>query len=413
MKSGPPRNLQTIDETSSTITIAFLPPHVGPTTMYEIEYQLGYLIKTSDDTETIDTTKSLRNMQHKLRPRGAWLHSGYIYEESTSTNENPSDLVKTPQDSDEDDEDKEIELQHVQANKSSKQEKDTTAEELLNPNINHCFTLKNLLSNEFYKVRVSAKNGNGNGEAIQSSLWIKTLPLPPTPSSMPPFVNGRSSRTLNLQWEQANGFGEIVLSYIIEMRERPGKLYEEQSSSDEEEESEKNDEQIEKIENQKYRKWIVVGQVAKSTDEDDHWRQLEVMNLIPGKTYEFRLKAQSVFGIGAASKISRCAQCEYEPPEIIDTLRGELDGKNENMIKLRWNEPHAWELNVDVYEIEMQSKQNLNQWIHVCETEKKSRYVGSDVVPKGIPHRFRIRSASRIGYSKWSKETKWLILLGD
>ena len=56
----------------------------------------------------------------------------------------------------------------------------------------------------------------------------------------------------------------------------------------------------------------MVGQVAKSTDEDDHWRQLEVMNLVPGKTYEFRLKAQSIFGIGAASKISRCAQCEYE-----------------------------------------------------------------------------------------------------
>ena len=160
-------------------------------------------------------------------------------------------------------------------------------------------------------------------------------------------------------------------------------------------------------------KWINVGSVAKSVNEDDHWRSLEVVDLIPGTTYEFRIAAQSMVGWGKYGAVSRSCQCEFEPPEIVQDVRIELVGEKKNMLKLQWQTPHAWGMGVDFYELEYQSKQNLNQWIAICETTQCSRFVGLDVVNAGIPYRFRLRSVSSVGYSKFNKESEWWILEGE
>ena len=383
---GAPRTLCVLGETASSITVTFAPPHVGPTDKYDIEFQRGVLIR--EQQEYINTGKLKRNLQHQLRPSGPWRHSGSLIEGTKSNDPNSSAL-------------------------------DTTADENLQTTTHHQYVLNKLIANEFYRIRVSARNANGSGEATTTTLWVKTLPLPPTPSTLPPYVTGRSSRSLVVEWEQANGFGELVLSYRVEIRERCGKEYAEQSSSDDEDKEEeeeyesmsgrKNEDENENENEKRKGKWRVAGLVAKSTEEDDGWRSIEVMDLLPGQTYEFRLSANSLFGFGSCSKKSRPIQCEYEPPAIIDTLLSEV-GDNTKMIKLTWRKPNAWGLAVDVYDIEIQSKQNILMWTKVCDTVKHSRFIGHDLMPAGIPHRFRIRSASRVGYSKWSKETDWLAL---
>jgi hypothetical protein len=152
-----------------------------------------------------------------------------------------------------------------------------------------------------------------------------------------------------------------------------------------------------------------MGQVAKSSEEDDNWRSLEVLELTPGRTYEFRLLAKSIFGWGAPGAVSRSVQCMYEPPEVVTTLEVALN-RSGSMVEMKWLAPNSWQLAVEDYEIEIQSKQNLLMWTNVCHTSHNTWYVGKDVMKLGIPHRFRMRSASRVGYSKWSKDSKWLTL---
>jgi hypothetical protein len=283
------------------------------------------------------------------------------------------------------------------------------AVESLQPSTQHKYTVKNLLSNEYYRIRIFARNQNGIGEATITSLWIKTLPTPPTPSALPPYISGKSSRSLHVQWERANGYGEIVLLYRVQMRERVSKTHDEESSDEEEADDQENHDQKNGFK-RKRGTWKNVGEVAKSVDEDDGWRSLEVFDLTPGKTYEFRLAAKSQYGWGKYGPASRSCQCEFEPPEIIKDLSIELSGVKNNMVRLQWSKPHSFGKEIEFYDIEIQSKQNLNVWVSVCTTSKCSRYVGLDVITVGIPHRFRIRSVNSVGYSKFSKESNWWTL---
>ena len=401
---GSPRHVTALEEKATSVCVSFSPPHLGPVDMYEIEYMLGVEMRDMrEDTSSVDTTKRLRNLQDKIRPSGPWECGGVVAEETRIDGNDGND--------------------GVEENPSTK----TTAEESLHPSTVHKHIVKGLSPNSFYSIRVSASNANGIGPAMSTIHWIRTLPLPPTPSSLPPFVTGKSSRSLNVGWEPANGFGEIVLSYQVEMRERANKLHDEESSDEEEDEREEDDdgvvalkeeEEQEKenglkedviLTNRRRGAWQKMGQVAKSSEEDDNWRSLEVLELTPGRTYEFRLLAKSIFGWGAPGAVSRSVQCMYEPPEVVTTLEVALN-RSGSMVEMKWLAPNSWQLAVEDYEIEIQSKQNLLMWTNVCHTSHNTWYVGKDVMKLGIPHRFRMRSASRVGYSKWSKDSKWLTL---
>ena len=454
---GPPRNVQVLNETSSSIKISFTPPHVGPSTAYDIEYQLGIQTKPSKESkapqqlttldeetnEQVQHVKLVRNRQHLLQPKGPWHYSGTVFE-SSSMDEDADEEDETkegeevpedqkPSDDGENDGENDANNQyndegHVQHGLTGGRSSQTKtplfdnicASEMGIPSVCHTFTINHLMANEYYRLRIFASNKNGIGEAAMSSFWVKTLPKPPTPSSLPPYISGKSSRSLYVEWEAANGFGEVCLLYRVQMRERVSKLHDEESSSDEEEDSEGEREIGEEGEQDHYKytiktnpkrgAWRNVGLVAKSVEEDDGWRSLEVLDLIPGKTFEFRLAAQSIMGWGEFGPASRSCQCEFEPPEVIDDLQIEIAGDKQNMLHVKWEEPHGWGKAIDFYEIEMQSKQNLNQWIPVCETPKQSRYIGLDVLTTGIPYRFRIRSVSCVGYSKFNKESKWWVL---
>lgn len=425
---GPPRNVTHLNETSSTIEISFAPPHVGPSISYGIEYQLGIQNMRKDS----DSSQLKRNRQNKLSPKGPWRYSGSIVASSSINVTDQS--IRKDEDKDEDEEElqksKRIEelnqLEEIENNDEEmktlftgdnenqhQQQHEITATpvavESLQPSTQHKYTVKNLLSNEYYRIRIFARNQNGIGEATITSLWIKTLPTPPTPSALPPYISGKSSRSLHVQWERANGYGEIVLLYRVQMRERVSKTHDEESSDEEEADDQENHDQKNGFK-RKRGTWKNVGEVAKSVDEDDGWRSLEVFDLTPGKTYEFRLAAKSQYGWGKYGPASRSCQCEFEPPEIIKDLSIELSGVKNNMVRLQWSKPHSFGKEIEFYDIEIQSKQNLNVWVSVCTTSKCSRYVGLDVITVGIPHRFRIRSVNSVGYSKFSKESNWWTL---
>ena len=224
----------------------------------------------------------------------------------------------------------------------------------------YVFSAKGLSPSQWYRFRVSARNENGFGPYTLTRKFVKTLPRPPRPSTLPPFISGKGSRVLNVEWEAANGFGESVLAYELSCRQRPAPKMVGEGEAEEDEKKENED------------SWDTVCRLHQQQDEAQCG--FEVHELRPGCTYEFRLRAQTCIGWGEFGPPSRPVQCLFEPPAAPDapTCRviklgqdGEGDAsasQNSVMVRIEWDAPDTYGLDLEAYELQFQSKQNLNAW---------------------------------------------------
>ena len=154
------------------------------------------------------------------------------------------------------------------------------------------FAVQGLTEGQEYLFRILAANANGTGPPLDGVNPIKAkspYDLPDAPSA--PKVTGVGGDFVNLLWEKPEeDGGSRIKGYWIEKREQGMEL------------------------------WQRVNQFIQAAT------QINISNLIEGRSYEFRIFAENEAGCSKASDLSAlvCVKDPDEPqaPEIIQPLKG-------------------------------------------------------------------------------------------
>jgi hypothetical protein len=268
--------------------------------------------------------------------------------------------------------------------------------------VTYCYSVQNLDPNRLYNFQVAACNDHGISRYISIPHPVQTLLA--KPSSFPPCVVSKSATSIALQWNPAEGYGEQIISYQLQINN--GKL----------------DQILTSYSNVRNHSGICpnindVDTACLAPCNDKIWKTLPcvyhdthttVTSLFPGEKYVFRVRASNSLGYGSYSEESAPTETIVPKPIVLRVFLVETEN---GRITIGWELPLTNVTCPDKFEVQQQKKTSTQEWdisktVAVQDDMGPLHYTCIDKLSAGV-YKFRVR-AHKNGWGIFCPESAWV-----